>query len=236
MRGATLKSFTNASASSFLLTRPMRGATKDLIVCRWTVDDFYSHAPCGARRLVLVMMLRVCLFLLTRPMRGATDIVPAGRHTVRFLLTRPMRGATAANDPVRVWRAISTHTPHAGRDRKFIRRYGGQRISTHTPHAGRDFYFSSVVSSFGVFLLTRPMRGATSFRCCGSFCAWNFYSHAPCGARLKTIESNERALKFLLTRPMRGATVTLLNGIILIPISTHTPHAGRDRRREELRF
>ena len=57
-----------------------------------------------------------CTFLLTRPMRGVTDDARASTIALLFLLTRPMRGVTrhaiGSHDPV----AISTHTPHAGRD------------------------------------------------------------------------------------------------------------------------
>ncbi len=56
---------------------------------------------------------------------------------------------------------ISTHTPLAGRD--FVMAYGDPRayISTHTPLAGRDYYGKSMTVTSGVFLLTRPLRGAT---------------------------------------------------------------------------
>ena len=49
-------------------------------------------------------------------MRGVTATVKNTWKNCTFLLTRPMRGVTrhaiGSHDPV----AISTHTPHAGRD------------------------------------------------------------------------------------------------------------------------
>ena len=81
--------------------------------------DFNSHAPCGARQAIMLPICRMASFQLTRPMRGATR----GPHPLRFWVY-----------------AISTHTPHAGRD-----------AGTHAPGA-------QVVR----FQLTRPMRGATS--------------------------------------------------------------------------
>ena len=57
-------------------------------------DDFYSHAPCGARH-------------------------PSGNgnsHTGKFLLTRPLRGATCNLSRKSRFSIISTHTPLAGRD------------------------------------------------------------------------------------------------------------------------
>ena len=37
-------------------------------------------------------------------------------------------------------------------------------ISTHTPLAGRDVADGKTLTVDGKFLLTRPLRGATSFR------------------------------------------------------------------------
>ena len=102
-------------------------------------------------------------------------------------------------------------------------------ISTHTPHAGRDTIGSCCLSEFK-----------------------NFYSHAPCGARLSSAIQDEERAGFLLTRPMRGATLANFSSASLslnfyshapcgarlaeamqtfsqFDISTHTPHAGRDR-------
>ena len=128
-------------------------------------------------------------------------------------------------------------------------------------------------TSNDIFLLTRPLRGATTdkrskcvycyisthtplagrdkdgFRSCPFL--WNFYSHAPCGARLIPNPAIFGLLTFLLTRPLRGATLhqSLIPAILiyfyshapcgarhtikeisdnLVTISTHTPLAGRD--------
>ena len=162
----------------------MRGATKACIEGMRTGYNFYSHAPCGARQLV---------------------------------------------DPD-TWEVvgISTHTPHAGRDAETGNNTGEIKISTHTPHAGRD-------------VITSPYGAPAN----------NFYSHAPCGARLFIAEMPHIQRLFLLTRPMRGATYSERqnrknqghfyshapcgarlsltadsDGSFII--STHTPHAGRD--------
>ena len=78
-------------------------------------------------------------------------------------------------------------------------------ISTHTPHAGRDRSMTVALESIR-----------------------NFYSHAPCGARLELARGASDHGKFLLTRPMRGATRQKKIRQVLGVISTHTPHAGRD--------
>ena len=86
-------------------------------------------------------------------------------------------------------------------------------ISTHTPHAGRD--------DTGVRLPTPET---------------DFYSHAPCGARLEFLEWGEKNNEFLLTRPMRGATGHMDEYVQEMMISTHTPHAGRDNTRQAQAF
>ena len=58
-------------------------------------DDFNSHAPCGARQLLL----------------------PSLFPSFKFQLTRPLRGATAYLEEYARHIMISTHTPLAGRDR-----------------------------------------------------------------------------------------------------------------------
>ena len=116
-----------------------------------------------------------------------------------------MRGATCYCVWFRCARQISTHTPHAGRDtlvKDDLQRFW---ISTHTPHAGRDPADKTGFNPAFLFLLTRPMRGAT--RC----------------------QNNDTGKeRFLLTRPMRGATEHTRIRKQTKTISTHTPHAGRD--------
>ena len=116
-------------------------------------QDFYSHAPRGARLEQTLTAGYLAQFLLTRPAwpgrcedfyshapRGAR--LNASPHHIfygTFLLTRPSRGAT--QKPLVL-------PPLAG-------------ISTHTPLAGRDKGGMSYVRRIKRFLLTRPSRGAT---------------------------------------------------------------------------
>ena len=98
----------------FLLTRPLRGATSNQPQQIKIKEDFYSHAPCGARLFYFTYWRNIYAFLLTRPLRGATlywcavfstksdfySHAPCGARPVstvicgKFLLTRPLRGAT----------------------------------------------------------------------------------------------------------------------------------------------
>ena len=71
-------------------------------------------------------------------MRGATKFNVVKFVTAEFQLTRPMRGATNVVKIQGDCIKISTHTPHAGRDRAERGLKWKKAISTHTPHAGRD--------------------------------------------------------------------------------------------------
>ena len=100
---------------------------------------------------------------------------------------------------------ISTHTPLARRDRIPEKRGRIMCISTHTPHAGRD---------------GAAMKPTNELK--------NFYSHAPCGARLLE-ECLEDIAKFISTHtPHAGRDWRFCASGLPAYISTHTPHAGRD--------
>ena len=59
-------------------------------------------------------------FLLTRLMRGVTCQGRKPQEEQIFLLTRLMRGVTLPVDIIGFGTEISTHTPHARRDRNLI--------------------------------------------------------------------------------------------------------------------
>ena len=124
-------------SGEFLLTRLMRGVTMTPMA--------------NAKRLK---------FLLTRLMRGVTRVIRMIFFPIKFLLTRLMRGVTIFSYPSIRQSRISTHTPHARRDKACLTRPQAKCISTHTPHARRDSGNSSK-SSKSKFLLTRLMRGVT---------------------------------------------------------------------------
>ena len=191
-------------------------------------QDFYSHAPRGARLCCCSRDSDIFLFLLTRPSRGATVKLWFIICSVEFLLTRPSRGATLVLLNLKYPDFISTHTPLAGTDSSTYFRSLSMAISTHTPLAGRDqlmlldliehldFYshaprgarreFPTRSIRTPTFLLTRPSRGATDGMEVIDQKTFDFYSHAPRGAR--------RASWEILLHPSS--------------ISTHTPLAGRD--------
>ena len=72
-------------------------------------------------------------------MRGVTVALLQTCRIKKFLLTRLMRGVTQYNDTDSNNYTISTHTPHARRDRYHVVISAvSMIISTHTPHARRD--------------------------------------------------------------------------------------------------
>ena len=125
-------------------------------------QNFYSHAPRGARLSLIVSISAPWI----------------STHT-------PLAGRDYPHNPPSTQHSISTHTPLAGRDRCTPSRAPLLVvISTHTPLAGRDApvisVFLSIVNFYShaprgarpirfynlmltlLFLLTRPSRGATA--------------------------------------------------------------------------
>ena len=100
---------------------------------------------------------------------------------------------------------ISTHTPHARRDRTEVFQPSLNTISTHTPHARRDVNVRTFSGRLVLFQLTRLMRGVTISN--------HFFFHLSL---------------FQLTRLMRGVTLSFPLCPLVLLISTHTPHARRD--------
>ena len=152
------------------------------------VVNFYSHAPCGARRNSTVHRSPPCQISTHTPLAGRDPINISFILLNPFLLTRPSRGATEKVILGGWILGISTHTPLAGRDlipdrrlRSSLYFYShaprGARhteikeaiesigISTHTPLAGRDKLYLFTSCHHQLFLLTRPSRGAT--QACG---------------------------------------------------------------------
>ena len=162
MRGATFTSSGLVSAGIFQSTRPMRGATQEVL--NGFEEDVYFNprAPCGARRKIIDSIIMQSEFQSTRPMRGATYGTTRPRWTVWnfnprapcgarqyvagngdviavFQSTRPMRGATGAILHISRSPAVFQST-RPMRGATMSNRSAPRRkcISIHAPHAGRD--------------------------------------------------------------------------------------------------
>ena len=138
-RGARLNSIgCGCRRTTFLLTRPSRGATF-LLLRVLLMEKFLLTRPSRGATIPPRNVGGALLFLLTRPSRGATISEETVGLWKLFLLTRPSRGATFLVTIRRICPSISTHTPLAGRDCRWKLWEGIKTIiSTHTPLAGRD--------------------------------------------------------------------------------------------------
>ena len=144
--------------SRFLLTRPLRDVTNNMVHRFYWFHNFYSHAPygtwpCRQEKIILVVLI-------------STHTPLTGRDGWKYFFHPP--------------EIISTHTPLTGRDIFFFHKPFCNHISTHTPLTGRDVpaqglqdcrsYFYSH-APYGTwlflgwqvlekvsFLLTRPLR------------------------------------------------------------------------------
>ena len=168
---------------TFQSTRPIRGATKDILGTTRTTMKFQS----------------------TRPIRGATTHVRQhGFRGGRFQSTRPIRGATISDtlmlDPP--GEQISIHAPHTGRDwtpspcgtswgrfqstrpirgatgQEVKGRKGNRYFNPRAPYGARR----CIIRQSGhhtQFQSTRPIRGATVCRHQGGDAGTSISIHAP---------------------------------------------------------
>ena len=140
-----------------------------------------------------------------------------------------MRGATGARRTRTSASQISTHAPHAGRDRaRTVCKTPAFCISTHAPHAGRDNVRRWRTEAVEAISTHAPHAGRDYISRRSAAPLKNFNSRAPCGARRPSFSFLFFASKFQLTRPMRGATTPAADRAFAPYISTHAPHAGRD--------
>ena len=124
-----------------------------------------------------------------------------------FLLTHPMRGATPRRAPVGRIRSISTHAPHARCDGCPPALDGGQcYFYSRTPCEVRPAQ-NMANATTQAFLLTHPMRGATSVTTY-YFVLIVISTHAPHARCDPNAPERHQTHQFLLTHPMRGATYT----------------------------
>ena len=101
--------------------------------------------------ILLVFTSTAKSFQLTRLMRGVTVKNSVVHRLTKFQLTRLMRGVTWRRFLNMGFCGISTHTPHARRDRVINFLFFTLVISTHTPHARRDWsaaFASAAISNF----------------------------------------------------------------------------------------
>ena len=162
LRGATKTWYANNTTIYISTHTPLAGCNQDYVVNLVKLKDFYSHTPCGVQRWCGFIFIPYKIFLLTHPLRGATQSQSPSPSHRQFLLTHPLRGATRSS--YTRWKCcwfLLTH-PLRGATIMKIETVYTLKISTHTPLAG--------CNSFHPYI-QHPLN--------------YFYSHTPCGAQLK---------------------------------------------------
>ena len=250
LRGATGICLAFFKIELFQSTRPLRGATFDGDALHvWMCisihaplagrdthrrspaagdGHFNPRAPCGARRYVQRVRVKLGLISIHAPLAGrdvrggcslnwefiSIHAPLAGRDKERFITagppefqsTRPLRGATNPNtqDSTRI--EFQSTRPLRGATSLSALCPPPPGISIHAPLAGRDASGATPGPSTATFQSTRPLRGATQ------------------GPGGRPIPST-----FQSTRPLRGATHLICDpSVAVLDISIHAPLAGRD--------
>ena len=120
-----------------------------------------------------------------------------------------MRGVTSDFDDEIAARKFQPALPMRGVTRRATAPPTARRISTRTPHAGSDAAHGAHVLRQGTFQPALPMRGVTA---------------------VSILENLAEIFQPAL--PMRGVTVLWWAMGMGTSISTRTPHAGSDRKRD----
>ena len=143
---------------------------------------FNPRAPCGARLPIQTVSPRLPGFQSTRPMRGAT--VPRGAVLYHYFVSihAPHAGRDGTEHDFVIRFCVSIHAPHAGRDYHHQEDQGGKRVSIHAPHAGRDSICSCQRMIEGVSIHA-PHAGRDRALFGKILPVIGFNPRAPCGAR-----------------------------------------------------
>ena len=199
------------------------------IVCT-LMKYFNSRHPCGWRRYLSNVWVRIKIFQLTPPMWVATPTVPDFHLMVGISTHTTHVGGDLKRDfRKRPHRYFNSHHPCGWRQANIPVVSGIVNISTHTTHVGGDFFDKVAGANDRIFQLTPPMWVATirflqprhprfyfnSPHPCGwrpdsivtAVCKQrHFNSHHPCGWRLSIKSRLPPKLLFQLTPPMWVAT------------------------------
>ena len=180
----------------------------------YSFSRFNPRAPCGARPGGGLVTLVYHGFQSTRPVRGATSNGHGRRHYQCVSIHAPRAGRDVGSHKLKASTGVSIHAPRAGRDGPNVTgSYAPMSVSIHAPRAGRDKCKHYPWHASPVFQSTRPVRGATSWRC----------------------RSQPRTRMFQSTRPVRGATSNGHGHRHYQCVSIHAPRAGRDPRTLSIR-
>ena len=146
----------------FQSTRPVWGATRQVVHSDAVFQNFNPHAPCGARLGLVQSLSGYSQFQSTRPVWGATAYIHASASPAAFQSTRPVWGATRCTAAHRWTQGISIHTPRVGRDDNIrVSTASGAEFQSTRPVWGATTRRNLSPNRF-LFQSTRPVWGATS--------------------------------------------------------------------------
>ncbi len=167
----------------FLLTHPLRGATKSTDDIKKKYQNFYSHTPCGVQHCDSEDNYIATDFYSHTPCGVQRRQMYRGNGYVQFLLTHPLRGATHQTELVDK-PFLLTH-PLRGATDDIMQELQHQNISTHTPLAGCNTFIADDIELLLISTHT-PLAGCNPSRQLTKKDINDFYSHTPCGVQRNT--------------------------------------------------
>ena len=206
MRGATSEAARRTEAAAvFQSTRPMRGATADVLNSE-RHEDVSIHAPHA----------------------GRDDCQAAGTCSLSVSIHAPHAGRDDGYIPVYELRwGFNPRAPCGARPHWTIGAHAFGEFQSTRPMRGAT---GRAVNEchFDIGFNPRAPCGARHTVTMSLSVLSGFNPRAPCGARPIPTRHEINGLLFQSTRPMRGATQSHVFIFPYIMVSIHAPHAGRD--------
>jgi len=185
----------------------MRGETSAQRIMVIPHHYFNPLSPCGERRQAMQYLVTSPGISIHSPHAGrdywGTDTIYS---FFSFQSTLPMRGETLLSAACKTGHGFQSTLPMRGETCEWADYPTKVLISIHSPHAGRDMPSPGCKHRQPIFQSTLPMRGETLSRYSFAISLWNFNPLSPCGERPPS------------------SKICADN----LPISIHSPHAGRD--------
>ena len=207
LRGATPTAGAQRQGTGISIHAPLAG--RDPSLCWFTTSsaNFNPRAPCGARRYVQRVRVKLGLISIHAPLAG-----------------RDVRGGCSLN-----WEFISIHAPLAGRDKERFITAGPPEFQSTRPLRGATGQDRTGVGG-GLYFNPRAPCGARPLSLRFALLHPEFQSTRPLRGATPAYTKRELAELFQSTRPLRGATVASIIFLTPLSISIHAPLAGRDGR------
>ena len=187
LRGATDDLLADAVPNEISTHAPLAGRDKLRFKTNTETEHFNPRAPCGARLRGDAERTEGQDISTHAPLAGRDGVEPVdGKLKALFQPTRPLRGATVlpgGDSPMAIFQPTR-------------------------PLRGATGWWQVFVGLATGFQPTRPLRGATGRRDLLGRHRLYFNPRAPCGARQGETGGGLELMRFQPTRPLRGATAS----------------------------